>query len=200
MKRPGGEQRLQAVAEYGRRHYSIDKHCEQVASLALMLFDQLQAVLAMAGDDRFLLNCAALLHDIGWNDGQRGHHKRAAGMILKDQSLPLDSRERQLVAAVARYHRKALPHCGHRVFASLPQDQRQRVRRLAGILRLADGLDRSHGSIIRDVRCEKTDDRLLVTCYAGGPADDELTYGQKKAQLLSEVLGLPVEVRIMISI
>ena len=83
VKRPGGEQRLQAVAEYGRRHYSIDKHCEQVASLALMLFDQLQAVLAMAGDDRFLLNCAALLHDIGWNDGQRGHHKRAAGMILK---------------------------------------------------------------------------------------------------------------------
>ena len=138
------EVRLAAVRRFAAACHSEDGHAEQVTRLAEMLFDGTHALHGLDAGARFWLTCAGLLHDIGWVDGQKGHHKTVMAMILSDATLPLSHEERAIVALVARYHRKALPKPTHGVYAALPAVSRDVVRSLAALLRVADGLDRSH--------------------------------------------------------
>ena len=164
------------------------EHTDQVTRLALELFDQLQHAHGLDDRDRLLLNCAGLLHDIGWPAGAKGHHKTAMRLILAAKDLPLSPADRTMVALVARYHRKALPRNGHPHFGELAKSDKRRVRMLAGILRVADGLDRSHGDVVEDVHCEWTDQRLTVRCRTSGPALAELGAARKKGNLLENAL------------
>ncbi|MDP3564385.1 MAG: CHAD domain-containing protein, partial [Methanoregula sp.] len=84
---------------------SMQKHCLHVTKLALMLFDSLQPFHTMDGRDRFLLECAGMLHDIGWKSGRKGHNRRSAAMIFADERLLLDITERGVVALAAFAHR-----------------------------------------------------------------------------------------------
>jgi putative phosphoesterase len=163
-------------------------HTDQVTRLALELFDQLQHAHGLDDRDRLLLNCAGLLHDIGWQAGAKGHHKTAMRLILAAKDLPLSSADRTMVALVARYHRKALPRNGHPHVGKLAKSDKRRVRLLAGLLRVADGLDRSHGNIVENVRCELTEQRLTVQCRTSGPALAELEAARKKGNLLENAL------------
>jgi exopolyphosphatase/guanosine-5'-triphosphate,3'-diphosphate pyrophosphatase len=113
-------------------------------------------------------------------------------LILTDEQLPFDERVRHIVACVARYHRKATPKPKHGHFAALGAADRQLVRVLGGILRVADGLDRSHMDLVTDVRCEVSADGLLIRCVADGPAGAEIWAARQKADLLEEALGRPV--------
>ena len=182
------ERVLAAVRDLGERCDVEQGHTRQVTKLALRLFDELSAVHALGPAERFALQCGALLHDIGWVAGQKSHHKTAMRLILADELLPFDRRERDLVACVARYHRKALPKAKHRPFSALDAADRRTVCVLGGILRVADGLDRSHMDVVRDVRCEVSPDRLVIRCIADGPADAEVWAAEKKADLLAEAL------------
>jgi len=167
-------------------------HSHQVTRLALLLFDALRPLHKMGSRQRFLLHCGGLLHDIGWAYGKAGHHKSALRMILQDQSLPLADRERLLVALIARYHRKALPRDGHEDFARLDGEDRRRVRALAGILRVADGLDRTHVSAVREVRCEVSAERVVIRCEVDGSADAEMWAASEKADLLESAFNRKV--------
>jgi exopolyphosphatase/guanosine-5'-triphosphate,3'-diphosphate pyrophosphatase len=164
-------------------------HSHQVTRLALLLFDALASLHKMGPRQRFLLHCGGLLHDIGWAYGKAGHHKSALRMILQDQSLPLTDRQRLLVALIARYHRKAVPREGHEGFARLDEEDRQRVRALGGILRVADGLDRTHTNIVRDLRCEVSAGRIVIRCEVDGSADAEMWAASEKADLLESVFS-----------
>ncbi|MGB2824326.1 MAG: metallophosphoesterase family protein [Phycisphaerae bacterium] len=186
------EQALAAVRDLGERCDVEQGHTQQVTKLALRLFDELAAAHGLGRQERFHLRCGALLHDIGWVNGQQSHHKTAMRLILADEQLPFDERARQIVALVARYHRKAVPKPKHGHFAALGAADRQLVRVLGGILRVADGLDRSHMDIVTDVRCEVSADRILIRCVARAPAGAELWAAQEKADLLVEAMGLPV--------
>ena len=162
-------------------------HSHQVTRLALSLFDGLRDLHGMDRLERFLLHCGGLLHDIGWAHGKAGHHKSALRMILQDQSLPLTDRERLLVALIARYHRKALPRDDHEDFARMDDEDRRRVRALGGILRVADGLDRTHVNAVREVRCEVSAERVVIRCEVDGSADAEMWAASEKADLLESV-------------
>lgn len=164
-------------------------HSHQVTRLALLLFDDLESLHKMGSRERFLLHCGGLLHDIGWAYGKAGHHKSARRMILEDQSLPLNDRQRLLVSLIARYHRKALPRDGHEDFASLDDEDRQRVRALAAILRVADGLDRTHVDAVRQVRCQVSAEQIVIRCDVDGSAEAEVCAAGEKADLLESVFG-----------
>lgn len=191
---PEGDARLEAVLELARRCGYEREHTRQVTRLALALFDELRGLHGYGPWERFLLRCGATLHDIGWIEGQKGHHKTARRLILAADDLPLTERERQIVALIARYHRKALPKAKHPGWADLEAADRRRVRLLGGILRVADGLDRSHLSRVRGVRCEMAGGEVVVRCDADGPLEAELAAADKKADLLREALGRPVTV------
>jgi putative phosphoesterase len=172
-------------------------HSRQVTGLALRLFDELAGLHGLGERERFWLQCGAMLHDIGWIDGQKAHHKTSLRLIEADRTLPIDDRERRIIASVARYHRKALPADGHAHFAALDACDRRAVSVLGGILRVADGLDRSHCDAVDDLRCEIRPDCVYIHCFADGSADIELWAAEKKSDLLCRALGREVIVSIV---
>jgi len=180
---------LEAVLALARRCDYERQHTHQVTKLALQIFDELASLHGMGTQDRFWLECGALLHDIGWTEGQQGHHKTALRLIMAEPRLPWTQRQRRIVGLIARYHRKALPAEQHKYFSDLSVDDRHRVRVLAGILRVADGLDRSHASLIRKVACEVSDSSITFLCDADGPIPFELEAATKKADLLEGVFA-----------
>ena len=120
------------------------QHSRQVTQLALCLFDELYELHQLDGEDRFRLECAGLLHDIGTLEGWKGHHRATLRIILESPLLPLDRQERLVIGNIARYHRKSLPALTHAPFAALDLAEQDTVSRLAALLRLADGLDHDH--------------------------------------------------------
>ena len=137
--------------------------------LALRLFDELQPLHGLGATERFWLHCAGLLHDIGWIEGRKGHHKTALRMILTTPDLPFERREREIIGCVARYHRRGLPTLKHEAFAALSAPDQRVVRRLAAILRVADGLDRTHQGIVKDVTCAIGRNRSASTASSRSP-------------------------------
>jgi exopolyphosphatase/guanosine-5'-triphosphate,3'-diphosphate pyrophosphatase len=166
-----------------------EPHARQVARLALMLFNELVELHGMGERERFLLECAALLHDIGWINGQPRHHKTSLHIILDTPLLFFDERQRLVIGSIARYHRRALPRSKHRHYAELEPEERLAVRVLAGILRVADALDVRHVDAVSDLRCTIDGDHVAICCQGSGSLDHESTAVRKKGSLLEKVLG-----------
>jgi exopolyphosphatase/guanosine-5'-triphosphate,3'-diphosphate pyrophosphatase len=179
----------------GRRLGFEEGHSRQDASLAVKLFDLLADLHHLDDDCGDLLYCAGLLHDIGYVEGYWGHHKTAYKLIKKADLPGLTGRERKIVANVARYHRGARPKLKHKGFAALDEDDREIVTVLGAILRLADGLDRSHTDAVREVEARMEGDELYIVVDCPFGCSSEVWAGEKKGRFLGEVLGLQVKVR-----
>lgn len=190
------DKRLEAVLALATDCQYEREHTHQVTRLALEMFDALKEIHQMGSEERFRLHCAALLHDIGWVEGPQGHHKTAMKLIVSDPRLPFRRSERQMIALIARYHRKALPDVRHKYYGNLSDAEQYCVRVLAGILRVADGLDRSHSRIVRGIACQASDRKIVMTCDVRGPADAELAAAAKKADLFREAFGRPLELKV----
>src|SRR5690606_37316721 len=99
---------------------------------------------------------------------------------------------------VSRYHRKSGPKRRDPEFGDLSADDRALVRRLSGILRVADGLDRGHTAIVESLSAELTDSELVVNVaprYAGADLALECWGAARKADVLGKVLKRDVEIR-----
>jgi exopolyphosphatase/guanosine-5'-triphosphate,3'-diphosphate pyrophosphatase len=139
---------LRPLREFVERCQGDRRHVEQVRTLALSLFDQLGDTLGCEDSERWLLEAAGLLHDVGQMVSYRRHHRHSYQLIMHADRLNLSARDRTLVALISRYHRKKGPSRKHDEFMALPPDEQAVVRRLSALLRVADGLDRGHTSIV----------------------------------------------------
>jgi len=174
------------------------RHAEHVLRLSRRLFDVLGRHLGCEPADWDLLESAAILHDVGTLISYRGHHKHSLHLISNADALPLTPRERLLVGLISRYHRKAPPAKKHPEFAALDPAEKAQVRRLAAILRVADGLDRGHVAAVETARLRLLPGRLLVDATPRLASTDiklELWGAQRKADLLEELMGREVLVR-----
>jgi exopolyphosphatase/pppGpp-phosphohydrolase len=165
-------------------------HARQVARLALRLYDDLMDLHGGGATERFLLESAALLHDIGWSVSPDGtaHHKHSARLIQERVWTGLPGREVAMLAQIARYHRKSLPQTEHGAFMALSETDRRWVEKLAGLLRVADGLDRTHRQKVADLSAETGSNEVMVT-VRGGVLEGELAAAQKKSDLAVRVYG-----------
>jgi exopolyphosphatase/guanosine-5'-triphosphate,3'-diphosphate pyrophosphatase len=189
-----GDEIAEAALRFGRATGFEEAHATQVAALALALFDQLADLHGLAGAARRVLLAAALLHDLGMSVAYQGHHKHSLRMIAA-ADLPGLTRPEILAAAnIARYHRKSEPTLRHESFAALPLEDRQRVEKLAAILRLADALDRSHGRLVRRVEADAREGQVVLTLDAAGELTAELAVLPKKAAFFERVFGRRVRV------
>ncbi len=172
-------------------------HSEQVTTLALALFDGLRALHGYGPGERHLLEIAGRLHDVGWSRVVSGkHHKLSRDLILELDIPGLDERDRLLCALVARYHTKAIPNASrHRRFAALDPDRRALVEWLAGILRVADGLDCSHGRVIGGLACEVGGKTIVIRLKAPAGCQVEIERARKKQDLLEQKTGRRIEYR-----
>jgi exopolyphosphatase/guanosine-5'-triphosphate,3'-diphosphate pyrophosphatase len=186
----------QYVLEMVRRFNPQDlAHMEQDAYLATKLFRLTRELHGLPQEYEELLNYAALLHDVGYFYGYAGHHKSAYRIIMENDIPGLSERERQIVALVARYHRSARPKPKHKGFGDLDQEDREIVTQLGAILRLADGLDRSHTNAVEDLECEITGNHVILTLYPREGNEIERWAGQKKSRFFQDVFGVTVEIR-----
>ena len=160
-------------------------HVEHVARLAGQLFDQLVALHGLGPRERLLLEAAALLHDIGQGQDPLavGHHKRAARLIRERPWVHFSPPEVELIAQIARYHRKSMPETSHEEFGALDPRNRRIVQCLAALLRLADSLDRTHQQSVREVRVEVRPNQLLFHLDATRPVLREVTAAHAKGDL-----------------
>ncbi|MGH7702335.1 MAG: HD domain-containing protein, partial [Gemmatimonadales bacterium] len=160
---PAATDPLRLSREFAERCHSDRRHIEQVRLLALALFDQLDEHLGAAPEERALLEAAALLHDVGQVVSYRKHQQHSFQLIMHAERLHFSPRDRLLVALICRYHRKRAPQRKKdEDFAALDPADRALVRRLSGLLRVADGLDRGHTAIVERVTTEVCPTRLTI--------------------------------------
>ena len=179
---------LQAVTKLAQTcDYEAD-HTHHVTFLALRLYDDLQGLHKLGQQERLWLEYASILHDIGWFEGGHGHHKTALRIILNTPLLPFNSKERLIVGSVARYHRKGLPDPHqHDHFATLTHPEQEMVRKLSACLRLADALDRTHCSRVKNLNCSITPKKIVVQCVVEFEPPDEAEAAQVKSDLFQLV-------------
>jgi len=192
LRKKNDEGRMSSVLNLLHRLDNEPSHAEQVTKIALQLFDELKSLHGLKEKDRLLLQAAALLHDIGWLQGAQSHHKSSMKLILKNDLLGWTDEEKLIIANIARYHRKALPKEKHSNFARLSDTAKQKVRKLASLLRIADGLDRSHGNYVKKVKCRLAKDQVKMTIYALSDLSAEIYGFEKKRDLFRETFGIPI--------
>lgn len=162
-------------------------HTLQVTKSALMLFDALKPLHKDGEAERRYLEFGAMLHDIGWVQGWKSHHKSSVKMILENQKLPFSNKEKLIIGSIARYHRKALPDVSHDHYAALSPSERKMVSRMASILRIADGLDYGHGNHLQSVECAIQSTDVVIHCHVSLYLAEEEKQAYKKADLFEKV-------------
>jgi exopolyphosphatase / guanosine-5'-triphosphate,3'-diphosphate pyrophosphatase len=171
-------------------------HVQQVSRLAVQLFDALEDLHGLDDHDRLILESAGLLHDIGWSvarDG-KGHHRESARLIREHSWTIFNAGSVTILAQVARYHRKNIPMLEHEEFAALSPAERLRVQQLAALLRIADGLDRSHQQLIKGLSVELQPGRILLSLTTARAASREMAAAQKKSDLARNIFLREIEI------
>ena len=167
-------------------------HARHVADLAVWLFDHLQEEHGLSRRHRLLLEVAALVHEVGGFVSNRAHHKHSYYLISNAEVFGLGRDELQIVALVARYHRRAVPKPTHLEYVNLPRDRRTVVSKLAALLRVADALDRGHAQSVRDLACELRTEEFVIRVPGTADLNLERRAVETKADLFEDVYGLHV--------
>ena len=173
-------------------------HSAHVARLALDLFDATASRHDLGADARSLLEAGALLANVGLVISHGKHHKHSYYLIRNsDRLVGFTDQEIELVAQIARYHRKSAPKPSHPEWAALDDDDQRIVLVAAAVLRVAIGLDRSHRQLVTGVRVTERKGQLLVEADVDDPEADlslELYAADERSGLLADVLGLPLAI------
>jgi exopolyphosphatase/guanosine-5'-triphosphate,3'-diphosphate pyrophosphatase len=192
-----GEARGRSVRRLAEACHYEEPHSRHVQQLALQLFDSLGERLGCVPADRQTLADAALLHDIGYHISYDKHHKHSYYLILHAELLGMSPSEQVVVANVARYHRGTSPKKKQGNFGALDKESRKRIKRLAAILRVADGFDRGHVRNVERVKVRWGERSLRLTPVpreSGQSLRLELWGANRKSDLLADLAGIPVEI------
>ncbi len=189
--------RRRRVEALAARFAGANPHGEQVARLAVALFDGLAPALRLPPAARELLEYAALLHDIGHVIDHDRHHRHTSYLIRNADLLGFEAVEIEILAQVARGHRKQVPKAGDPEVRALPAPARRVVRGCAALLRLADGLDRTHFGVISGVAVTTARGRVRVDVDARGENPElEVWAAERRLDLLTRLLERPVTLRV----
>jgi exopolyphosphatase / guanosine-5'-triphosphate,3'-diphosphate pyrophosphatase len=170
-------------------------HGAQVAHLALQLHDGCQALGLLDAAGREYLEAAALLANVGLVISHSAHHLHSYYVIRNSERLMgFTDHEVELIAQIARYHRKSGPKASHPAFAQLRAGDQRAVRTLAGILRVAAALDRTYAGRVRSLSCTLDDKALAVRVDGDDDVDLELYTADARKGLLEQALGTDVRI------
>jgi len=192
-----GEARERSVRELAERTHYEEQHSKHVQKLALQIFDAIGQRLGCTADDRKLLSDAALLHDIGYHISYDKHNKHSYHLIEHAELLGMTPPDQIVVANIARYHRGAEPKKKHVNYGGLEKGMRGTIKKLAGILRVADGFDRGHANAVAEIKVRWMERALRLTAVPDRQSNNlrlELWGAARKSNLLAEVAGVSVEI------
>jgi exopolyphosphatase/guanosine-5'-triphosphate,3'-diphosphate pyrophosphatase len=184
--------RRRSIVELGERCGYWSEHAQQVARLALAIFDQTRSVHGLGDRERDWLEYGALLHDIGVHISYERHHRHSYYLIKNGDLRGFDPEEIEVIGLIARYHRQGTPKKSHEGYGDLGGSQRRTVRTLSAIVRLAEGLDRSHAQALSGIDVFPRGDDYLARLRATGDAELELWAAHRHVAPLEEILGKPI--------
>lgn len=175
------------------RTYDVDLvHAEQVKKIALEIFDGLKAERDFGPRERETLEAAALLHDVGYHISRDRHHKHSYYIISHCVMPGFTNGESELIANIARYHRKSHPKQKHSNFSELDDRKKCVVRFCAGILRIAEGIDRRQIQNVKNVKVLTSSEDVNIYLYPDDGEiypDIELWGAIRRKPLLEETLN-----------
>jgi exopolyphosphatase/guanosine-5'-triphosphate,3'-diphosphate pyrophosphatase len=185
--------RRASVMALARRCSWPEAHSRHVTMLALALFDQLRELHGLDDDDRELFEYACLLHDIGEHVAHEGHDRHAAYLVHHGRLRGLTPAAVTELTALVRWHRRGDPKAHDDMVGELDTDQRDRVRRLAALLRVADGLDRGRKQIVDGINVRVGPELVLLHVHAHGDPELELWGARRKRDLFERVFDRELE-------
>lgn len=183
------EEVMQSACEIGLRYKTDRKHADQVALFAQQLFRELQHLHGLDPTYELILRVAATLHEVGMFISPREHHKHSLYILLNTEIFGLSTRDRELVALLARYHRRYNPEPNHPTFSDLSREDRMIVLKLAALLRIADSLDRSHAQRIKSIQLRPESSRLRIITHGVDDNTIEQIAIDSKCDLFREIYG-----------
>jgi exopolyphosphatase/guanosine-5'-triphosphate,3'-diphosphate pyrophosphatase len=188
-----GAVRAESLEQVCQKYLYDRPHAEHVSQLALNLYYQLHDLHQMPDKYATVLHAAATLHDIGLFVAYPKHHKHSYYLIKSSGMNSYSKTDLDLIANVARYHRKAHPSQKHLGFSQLPPEQQQVVRKLSAILRVADGLDFTHDQTVTAVNCARRKSKqLVIAATSAANLNDHFERASRKASLMREVFNIDV--------
>jgi exopolyphosphatase/guanosine-5'-triphosphate,3'-diphosphate pyrophosphatase len=188
--------RMRSVYQLGERCNWRRAHAEQVAKLALSLFDQLGDLHGLEARYRELLRYACLLHDVGYLISHQSHHKHSYYLIRNGGLQGFIEAEIEMIANLARYHRKGWPKKSHYSYQNVEKPDRAALRRLIPVIRLANALDRTHYSVVDSIGCRIGGRRVRFSVRTNKDAELELWTAAQHAGTFEKEYGMSIEIAV----
>ena len=189
-------QHSESLEQIGQKYDFAAPHARQVAQLALSIFYQLQRLHQLDEKYAGILRAAAMLHDIGSFIALPKHHKHSYYLIKSSRPSSFNKEDIDLIANVARYHRKAHPSPKHLGFSQLSPGDQDVVRKLSAILRVADALDYKQEQNVREVKCALSSPKTLcIEGIASVKLTGEIERALAKGSLMEEVFNVRLLIR-----
>jgi exopolyphosphatase / guanosine-5'-triphosphate,3'-diphosphate pyrophosphatase len=189
--------RRRSVVELGERCGYWSEHAQQVAKLAQSIFDQTRSVHGLGDREREWLEYGSLLHDVGVHISYERHHRHSYYLIKNGDLRGFDPQEIEVIALLARYHRQATPKKSHEGYGDLSGSLRKTVRALSAMVRLAEGLDRSHSQALAGLDLYPRGDDYLARLRTCGDAELELWAAHRHVAPLEALLDKPIRFEVV---
>ncbi|MCX8057339.1 MAG: Ppx/GppA family phosphatase [Ignavibacteria bacterium] len=191
--------RMKSILELAK-FYNVDlKHALQVRKIAITLFNEFSIFHQLDKNALELLEYAALLHDIGYHISSKKHHKYSYYIIKNSGLVGFSDKEIEIISNIARYHRKALPNEKHENFVHFTNEEKYLIKILAAILRLSDGLEKTHRAVISDIKLFSNGNGkqyLLVLRYLTHPPLSEMEAAKKRKRILENYFNIKIELKL----
>ena len=181
-----------AVEQMARRYGVQVTHARKVADLARRLFESLQSLHRLPPSFGKLLEAAAYLHDVGHYVSDTAHHKHSYYLVINSDLPGFTDTERQMIALLCRYHRRAMPVSRHSPFQTLDPEARRAILLLTPLLRIADSLDRSHDQRVSDLQVQLRNASVAIALESGQDTDLEMWAAERVADSFRETYQLPL--------
>ena len=180
---------------YFENYVKDKKHANHVMNLSLELFDKINNIINLFDEeDRELLQCGALLHDIGYSFADKSHNKAGRDFILNNNIIDFSLSQNIIIANIIRYHRGKLPKSTHSLFINLDEGCQRKTAILSGICRLADGLDSNHLGVVEHLDFFDNDDIFFLKIYSKNPNAKKIINTKGKKDLLELYLGKKIKI------
>jgi len=189
--------RRRSIVELGERCGYWSEHAQQVARLSVSIFDQTRSVHGLTDKEREWLEYGALLHDVGVHISYERHHRHSYYLIKNGDLRGFDPQEIEVIALIARYHRQATPKKSHEGYGDLKGSLRKTVKTLSAMVRLAEGLDRSHAQALAGLDLYPRSDDYLARLRSTGDAELEIWAANRHVAPLEALLGKPLRFEVV---
>jgi CHAD domain-containing protein len=170
-------------------------HSSNVSRLSLMIFDALSPVHRLGSDERFLLECAAVLHDIGWISGSRRHNRKSASIIFAAESLPFDIPVRAVISLAASAHRGKADPKKEVLYQFIPENEQLPALFLAAVLRVADGFDYTRSGNVQEIHCVINADTIIADAVSAVDITVEKEHARIKSDLFNRIFSRELVIR-----